>query len=73
MANAKTTTTTTTTATATSTFSEAQRSEIIDIINDFLTNDRFDVNLPFEDVVDACKTALKDKTVQTELAEVFKK
>jgi hypothetical protein len=58
---------TTQTNNATATFTEAQLDQIRSIVADFLMSDEFDVKLNHTDVVDACKTALQDKEVQTSL------
>ena len=66
------TTTTNSNATAAA-FTEAQTQEIRAVVADFLMSDEFDVKLNHADVVDACKTALQDKEVQTSLSEILKK
>jgi hypothetical protein len=64
---------TTTTEKNASNFSEAQLNEIRSIVADFLMSDEFDVKLNSTDVVEACKTALQDEDVQTQLSEVLRK
>ena len=53
-------------------FTKEQIKHIRDIVDDYLTNDEFDISLSQQSVVDACRTVLEDKSVLTKLAEVVK-
>jgi len=63
---------TTKTETTTPALNEQQVAEVRQIVSDYLTNDEFDISLPQDAVIDACKAALKDKAVATELAALLK-
>jgi hypothetical protein len=58
---------------ATASLNEDQLEQVRAVVAEYLMSDEFDVKLNHADVVDACKTALQDKEVQTSLSEILKK
>lgn len=50
-----------------SAFNDEQAEAIREVVNDFLTNDQFNVSLPADDVIESCRIALCDEDIMANI------